>query len=101
VFRASTASLANTALDNVELPMLYNGSEKLKAAERHERAMERSDAVGLGERFHHFPNQLSGGQQQRVAIARALVSTRRSCWQTTDGKPRHAHVDRGHGHLPA
>jgi putative ABC transport system ATP-binding protein len=73
VFQGFNLLSRTTALDNVELPMLYGGST-MKTAERHQRAKEMLTAVGLGERLTHYPNQLSGGQQQRVAIARALIN---------------------------
>lgn len=59
-----------TAYENVELPLLLTG---MSGKERRERVMEMLDAVGLGDRVEHRPNQMSGGQQQRVAIARALA----------------------------
>ncbi len=62
-----------TAIENVELPMLYRQNAP-PVAVRHARALDMLGLVGLGERAHHTPNQLSGGQQQRVAIARALVA---------------------------
>src|SRR4051795_12512398 len=74
VFQGFNLLSRTTALDNVELPLLYNGGSRMKSAERHRRAKEALEIVGLGQRLDHYPNQLSGGQQQRVAIARALIN---------------------------
>ena len=71
VFQGSNLISRTSAIDNVELPMIYKGIDE---ETRHQRAKEALKIVGLEKRENHMPNQMSGGQQQRVAIARAIVN---------------------------
>ena len=101
VFQGFNLLSRTTALDNVELPLLYNGTLKLKTADRHRMAMEALTSVGLGDRYHHFPEPAVGRPAAaRRDRARAGDAADDPAGGRTDRQPRYAHQHRGHGHLP-
>ena len=83
VFQSYNLLPKTTAVENVELPLMYNSA--VSASERRRRAIESLQAVGLGDRLEHKSNQMSGGQMQRDAIARALVNNPAVILPTTTG----------------
>jgi putative ABC transport system ATP-binding protein len=83
VFQGFNLLSRTTALDNVELPLLYNGGSKMKSAERRRRAMDALKIVGLGERFHHFPNQLSAVSSSASRSHARSSPSRRSSSRTS------------------